>query len=421
MTRQTDGVWGSVVKNVWLIAAALAIVAWSPFAQAQEASGVGGVRVGNGRLHPYVRSGSTYITNPALLPQANTYDMVLNVTPGIDLDLPSNSSDLRLSAGGSYKKYLGVDDPNTERLTAFEPSAGFAAHLFKEGGVGARLNGSYRLVSTAASRLEIQRLRHHLLQGGVGLDFKPGGGALVLSPNYAVRYDRYIEGVDTRELTHVRHEPSLRFSWKFFPKTSAFIESRAMLTRYPEATINRGTDFYGGLIGLYGQVTRRVSTKAQVGYNYVNSQGKKPMPVMGDLAVGYGYHATRLEVGVGRNFYPTSVYQHYSNLRTYLRFLQSIAQVKLDTKIAYGRYEFGDPLTTGLEDSRLDQRVSFNFRIIYPVTPWILLSVADNLEVLRTNAGTSIQVVTGTGETITDTLAGNYTTNSVSLLLELRY
>ena len=81
---------------------------------------------------------------------------------------------------------------------------------------------------------------------GIGLDIRPGGGALIFTTEgrfYFERFDRDTlggggTGYSSADLDNYRITPRLKVAWKFLPKTSVFLDAEGVLTQFPNSSVN---------------------------------------------------------------------------------------------------------------------------------------------------------------------------------------
>ena len=64
----------------------------------------------------------------------------------------------------------------------------------------------------------------------------------------------------------MRHNPRLRASWKFLPKTAVFLEAEGYLTRFYNSTVNVGSNLLLTCLGVTGSITPKISALLKAGY-----------------------------------------------------------------------------------------------------------------------------------------------------------
>src|SRR2546423_1099118 len=100
---------------------ALALSGVASRAHAEE----NGLKVGDGRLHPYFDLETVYDTAAQLQLNADNTsasgvgDLILHFRPGVKLDIPSPYVALTLGAAGEYLVYTGLNSNTASKLDRF--------------------------------------------------------------------------------------------------------------------------------------------------------------------------------------------------------------------------------------------------------------------------------------------------------------
>jgi hypothetical protein len=231
---------------------------------------------------------------------------------------------------------------------------------------------------------------------GIGLDIKPGGGALIFSPDYSFIYERYDRGEGSAgagysiaDLDNMRHVPKLRASWKFLPKTAVFLEVEGHLARYISGP-NVDANILLAQLGAAGSVTQRVALLLKAGYgNTLMSGDDNFSSFVGQLEFNYLFSETmRFRAGALRTVQPTTLFKYFDMIRGYIGYTQAFGgRLQLDLNLAYNYLDFGDAIaqTSGLSD-RVDNNVTGDVTLSYQVLEWLTVSLTNRLD-LRESSG----------------------------------
>lgn len=370
--------------------------------------GSNGVKVGDGRMHPFLELDSQFVTNPGreTRGQENS-DFLLVMRPGAELAFPSPKLELNIIGSLEYRRYVELQD-----LSAVAGRGGVALQFNKEGAISLRFNDQVVRSDDPGNQTESARLQHTSNTVGLGLDAKPGGGALMFSLDYSFFIDYYdrdqaggIEVVSNPELLdNMRHIPALRATWKFLPKTSAFLEARAQLTRFDDATF-QGTDAAGNpvsasnvgsnvlesYLGVTGALTTKIAVLLKAGYGDTLIPGSADnfRSVVGQLETTWSAsQSTKLRAGVLRVAQPAALFKYFAQNKGYARLDQGLgAKLQLGLGVEYSYYAFGQEVipTPGNDEPRRDHSLLGNFGLNYALAEWMTISLIDQLDVRASN------------------------------------
>jgi hypothetical protein len=276
----------------------LALLALSGTATAQESVatpplGGNGFKVGSGRLHPYfdletrLDSGVGYFATPTgeepttsgISPNLSG-EFAMHFRPGFRLEVPSSQLALNLNANLDYVLYTGL-------MTA---DSGTASHLEGAAELLARLNPDAPLSLEVSDQfVRSDRTRTAAIGAGVlslfnearvKVPWRPGGGAVELTPNaaYAVEFFEPLGATSPVDCTEGVCDPltadrfdygNLHFGlegrWRFLPKTAVVMDTGVDLRSY----FNDGTQgatLARALLGVAGLVSPKVAVTAKAGW-----------------------------------------------------------------------------------------------------------------------------------------------------------
>lgn len=399
--------------------AIVAIFAMARGASAQALpSGENGIKLGDGRMHPYLQLDTHFIVNPGRLSSGDApNDLVLVARPGLDILLPSDSLDLTFNGDLEYQQYLGIDKKRTRNLSTFAGQLGLNIDMNKNGSLGFRIRENLLRGADAANETVGGRLLHISNDAGLGVDIRPGGGALIFSIDGGFFYDRYDRGDElpsAADLDNMRITPKLRVTWKFLPKTAVFLDAEGQITRY-FTSVNKpaNANILLTQLGAAGSISQKIALLLKAGYGntFINSpDGDNWQSFVGQAEFNYlASETTRLRVGALRTVQATSLFKYFALNRAYLGFDQAIGgRMHLGLKLAYNFQRYGIALA-GPTNPRVDSHVTADITFSYQATEWMTVTLSDKLDWRASN------YTQQTGTKI------GYTNNDLFLRVGLRY
>ncbi len=367
-----------------------------------------GIKVGDGRFHPGGQVETHYVLNPGYR-RDDIGDVYLVGRLGGELEFPSERLDLKVDGGIERRQFLGLENRDTRKLSTFAGGLSTKLHINKGKGTAVRVQGNVTRFADAANQSISGRLLHLTGTAGVGLDYTPGGGALVFSVDYNVYYDRYDrdQGIGTggcknptlagcfnpTVLDNLRHLPKIRSTWKFLPKTAWFVEVEGAITRYPG-----GGEFAGGgknapvnlLLaqgGLVGNVTNKITVLAKAGYgNTFLSTPDNFQSAVGQLEGTYTFSETmKAKAGMVRTVQPVSLFKYFDIWRAYARYDHLLfGKTELSLQLQYDYLLFGQPVA-GAPEQRKDGDLLGLFSIEHHFRDWFVVSLIERVDLRKSN------------------------------------
>lgn len=182
----------------------------------------------------------------------------------------------------------------------------------------------------------------------LGLDHKPGGGALLFGARYQNLIDRF-ESPDSAFANRMNHTVSARAEWQWLPITRLFADA--------------SFGFFGGLggdstktssnplriaIGAASAITERTTLRGNIGFGKgFYSAGSDFTNVIGGLQFGYRYSPFgRITTAYSYNFQDSMQANFYRDHALIVRLDQQLGRVVLDGGFgARLRAYRGDPMT----------------------------------------------------------------------------
>lgn len=422
------------MRHSVFIAALGAAVLLPAVAHAQAAAGVqssagdNGIKLGDGRLHPYGEVDTHYVVNPGRLasdlPNSSINDGYVAMKAGLDYELKSPSLELTFKGQGSRNQYF-----SETQLNGWNADVGAEMIGYKEGPLEFRLKAGYIRSQMPANQAIIQTVDHDDVTAGAGITARPGGGALTLSGDFSYYqqfYDRDAEnqqvlGPNPEFFNLRRMSPSVRAGWKFLPKTSIFVEAKMDFADFPDDAVGQNieTQNLQTAIGVSGALTTRLSILLKAGYgDPFSDDGSDFVPFVGQAEVGYYISDTsKVQVGVIRATSPQPIFAYVADNSVYAGWDQQIGAVLFSASAEAGILEFGQQ--QGASGSRTDQSLKLGFSINYPMNDWLTLGLSESFDFRSSNSG-DITLI-GADGTPTAQRDFGYTHNDVFLRLSARY
>jgi hypothetical protein len=371
-----------------------------------------GTRIGEGRLHASVEADSHYVYNPGYAPRSNAlWDIYFVVRPRLRYELPSDVLELNLNADAEYRRYLGLDNPMTGKFSTWAGHFGGTGTWNRQGALSLRFNESLGRQADALNLTQATRLEHVTNDLGVGVDFKPGGGALVLTGDYGLWIDKYVKAT---ELDNVTHRVGVRGLWKFLPRTALFVEVMGLITTYPGPDIVEGATSYHNPetnmvtvdVSATGAVTPRINALVKLGYADTLISGDRLRTVVGQLEGEYSLTgSTKARLGFVRTLLPTSYFKYVAVNRPYGTLEQIIFDnTSLDLRLDYSWLAFGHavvPDTLGAYDKRDDSSVGIELGVEHRLRGWLSVALRERFE-KRTSDWAPPSSTTKVGYTVND-------------------
>ncbi len=414
----------------WAVCALVLVVLGPAVAGAQAPpvpAGGNGLKVGDGRLHPFLDletrldTGIGYFLNDATanpddIREDLSSEIVLRVRPGLRLEVPSSKLAFTASAQAEYVRYTGLLEKQSTYGSHLEGEASLSAHFNPEGQVGFVLADQFA---------RTDRTRNVALGAGVlslfnelraNVPIKPGGGAIEITPEaaWAVEFFSPIGiaipvgcdedvcdpiAVDQFDYNNLRVGVDAR--WRFLPKTALVLDTDLDLRSYfagtsPSALLLRS------MAGLAGLVSPKIAVNAKVGWAY--NLGELPGSTLIAQVEGTFLFSPTMTFkgGYYRTLDPVAAYGLFRDQRGYAE-----ARALFGGKVVLHGYLAVDFLNFFSEtEPRSDTLISLDVGPEYQFKPW-LVGAAGYLLSARTSS------LTGKGV--------NYARNEFYLRLTLVY
>ncbi|RKH47941.1 hypothetical protein [Corallococcus sicarius] len=380
---------------------ALALAALLPLTASAQAGmggrppGGNGFKVGSGRLHPtldletrldsgvgYFREDGTGPLSPDL-----SGELALHVRPGFMLDVPSQKLALSLRGNLDYVVYTGLITPGSGAASHLEGAADLALRFDPEGTlsveVGDQLSRSDR-TRTVALGAGILSLFN---EARVRAQWKPGGGALELSPSaaYAMEFFEPLGGQPPVGCTTPECDPltasqfnygNLRLGvegrWRFLPKTAVVADTGITYRGYFNDTTTPSALLLHAMAGVAGLVSPRITLTAKAGWSQNLGEGGGGTVVAQAEGTYLWGPSLTVKGGYLRAFEPVAAYGTFRDDRIYAE-----ARSLMGTRLALHAAGALDFLS--FAGTRSDTLVALDVGPEYQFRPWLLGAVGYTL------------------------------------------
>ena len=369
-----------------------------------------GIKVGSGRLHTSIEIETHDVQNPGYVAENPINDVYLLGRPVASLAFDGDMQ-LELKAELEYRQYLGVIESATRNFSRMAGSFGGHLVINPTGALVFRLNETFMRLADAANQTISTRLLHIVNIVGASVDYKPGGGALVVNVGYSLWYDRYDR--DQVNLTFrpaaldsLRQLPTAKATWKFLPLTALLLEVQGVLTSYPgggtyawdDSTKNEEIDILKVEIGAVGNITSTLSALIKVGYGKLFADETDALPLVGQLELSYDAdQRIKVRAGVLQTMHPTTFFRYFTQMRLYAGteylFLPT-SQIRLH--VTYDFQKYGKSLMTNDTNPRRNDGVlAGEIDIAHQFNDMLSLALIERLAYRDSNYRTSAGMLAG--------------------------
>lgn len=249
-----------------------------------------GLKVGEGRLHPFFDLETRFDSAAAVVPKAGELqrfemagDLMVRFKPGLKYELLGSDLQLNLAGNLDYVQYTGVINPGTRAASRLQGEADLDLGINRGGAVSLDLGDHFvrsdRTVTTVLGVGALSLFNDARAQ----LNIRPGGGALSFEPNYhltteffspfsAVRHGNCAVGDSTcdpgsvSKLNYMSHTFGVNARWKFLPKTALVIDSDLGYRMPIAGGTGENLLTLKAMGGIAGLLTPRIATTAKIGY-----------------------------------------------------------------------------------------------------------------------------------------------------------
>ncbi|HET8540594.1 MAG TPA: hypothetical protein VFL83_12045 [Anaeromyxobacter sp.] len=307
-----------------------------------------GIRLGGseGRLHPYLDVESRFDSNVyyAAPPPGGVVDvgyvgdLIVHIRPGFNLKVPGERVAVDLDANLDWAQYGGVQENASTDLSKLYGAASLGVTAYRRGTIGLELDDRFRRDPSTSTFVFSGAVISNKNDLSVRAPWRPGGGALVISPSFdwmLETFEPFNEcapgtpsppaSCDPDHLSNLGYN-ELRAGadarWRFLPRTSA-VFAADWFSRVPNDTA-LATDVSGieARAGLSGLVTPHLGATVKLGYaNTLGSTAESYGTVLATLEGEWlASDSARIRVGWDHGFgmEPDPTYYLYTTDRIVL-------------------------------------------------------------------------------------------------------
>lgn len=311
----------------------------------------------------------------------------------------SNSIDFRLHLGLPLR-FLLSSDSTVNRHYSIGAEAGMLLSIFPHGEWTFDLfenfvrtsEPPYQLVRAAFTGAQGENINNDQNQLGFRLRYKPGGGRLEATLQYALGISYYENSTVLTPKSLLSNDFQLRLRWNFFPKTGVYINVAETTNSYiwGNGASNTPPSAYPlrAVAGLIGLITPKLSLNVNVGYgnsftqsneNYKNTSSYSMVVALAEFE-WRPTSTTILGLGYRHDFSQALIGTYYSLDTAYLNFSQQLWRLVGTLRFAWERRAFdGALIADSLYSGRVDNLIVGHLGIDLPIKDYLVISVGDDL------------------------------------------
>jgi hypothetical protein len=270
---------------------------------------------------------------------------------------------------------------------------------------------------------------------GLRLRWRPDGQRFESTAQYAFTYD-YFEGNSPSvytSRTSLTNAFTVRFKWKFFPKTALYLNADEQIVSYPGAAPMAGQPSVAApptaypfrvVLGLLGLITSKFTVNINAGYgnSFTQSNASQPAAASYNSVVALADLSwqptvlTTISLGYRHDFAQALIGTFYNLDSGTLSLSQSVWRFNIGARLIYNHRAYqGDLTGAGLSNGRVDDELLAHLQIDFFIKDWFWASLGDDLMKNWSNCQLS-----STSQTISG-LPCNYLRNDTWLRLTLAY
>ena len=350
-----------------------------------------GIKLGDGRLHPFLDLELRYDSYAGLNEQTGPFaELLAHFRPGLRFDLPLPNFDFTIGGDADYVLYTGILKPgDLANFSRLDYGANLSAAINRPGAIELDLNDTLShndRTRNAATTVGVLSLYNEVR---AAVPIHPGGRALEITPHGAFALENFTpldceNRASCPDPTNVAIQDyqninfGLDASLRFLPKTALVLQTGVDMRNYPNdpgLTSNRPTTLLNATAGLQGLVTSRIAVVLRVGYGY-DFLGTNASTVIGSAEISYlPTDLTTLKAGFTRVYQPVPVFGTYLDDRPYVEARTLLGgRLALHAYVAYDLLDFSN--VKGAQGTvRHDQVLSVDAGPEYEFTRWLIGSL----------------------------------------------
>ena len=363
---------------------------------------------------------------------------VLRIVPSFGVSNPNpNRIALSLGANADIRLLLSSDEA-VQKQQGVGATTDLRVDILPKAPVSVTIQDSFRRALETPNFSTSTTYDQNVNKAAIQVRVQPGGGALRVITGYAFGFDFFD---DYAAGDYMYHEARLLATWRFYPKTAAFLEGSGQFWSWQNPDVNdplvRHIDNnpLRVVAGVNGYVTKKIAALIKLGYgNSFHDAGPAFNSAIGQVELGYKFiPSVLLAGGFSRDFQNSYYANFYTENRTYLRVQADLwHRLKLDASAAYHLIDFAEfdpgdstcnPNTTVCvhvsHTERRDQAVTGHLSAEVDITRWIGLTVGYEVRGQFTNFETTVRGPLSPPEGSVD--KGEYIKHQVYASLNVRY
>ncbi len=351
-----------------------------------------GIKIGDGRLHPYLDLEGRYDSAVAYRNGTELKgDIALRVRPGLIFELLGTDNIVHFNGNAEYVFYPGLFDSVTRQASRFQTDVGLDAAFNKTGAVefqiGDQLLRSDR-TSNAALTIGALSLYNNVR---IAVPIHPGGGALEFSPkaSWAVEFFSPLVNstTDLSVLNYSNLNVGLGARWRFLPKTAVVFDGTFDYRTYFNVP-GVPADLMKLQLGLAGLISSKISLLILAGYGRDFARAQAASTFIGQAEIGVLLSdLITFKGGYVRTIQPVPVYGTYGDDRGYLEAKVTVSRFSLLGTAAVDYLTFS-PILAGAP--RADIAFSLGIAPAFRIFSWWSISAAYNLTLRTSNATVAV-------------------------------
>lgn len=373
------------------------------FAQAPVLPAENGIKMGEGRVHPYFdmelrfdSAALAVVPRGAPAPTSVAPEIIGHFRPGFRLEVPSSFTDFSLNANVDYVWYTGLLSPSSGRASRLEAGADLAAVFNKSGAVSFELADRFSRsdrTTNAAVAVGVISLFNEVR---AALSIRPGGGALELTPSgaYALEFFSPIvpdepgcgaAGCAIFNYQNIR--AGLAGRYRFLPKTAIVLDATYDVRSYFSAANNQAARLLKAQTGLAGLISPKIALLLKAGWaqDFIGAA----RTVIGHAELSYLINdRSNVKFGYLRSIEPVPVFGSFGDDRGYVETNLIFGEkLRIQGYAAFDYLSYYGAATAG--SGRHDTNVTFTLSPEYSFTRWFKGAVAYTLSVRSSDQATS--------------------------------
>lgn len=383
-----------------LIAICALLASGAAFAQVEKPTGI---KIGDGRLHPYFDLEGRYdsavgyfgpVNNPTL-----QGDIGLRFRPGLKFDLQGTDNTINFNGNAEYVFFTGALSRNSSQASRFQTDVGLDAAFNKTGAIefqiGDQLVRSDR-TSNPVFTVGVLSLYNNVR---IAAPIHPGGGALEFSPKVAWAVEFFEPLIPSTlqncpvglpscqpntayQMNYSNLNAGLGARWRFLPKTAVVFDGTLDYRSYFFPNTVGGSKPAALMklqLGLAGLISSKLSVLILAGYgrDFINQPTPQTFIAQAELGVLLS-DTTTFKFGYVRTMQPVPIYGIYGDDRGYLDAKFGIGRFSITGNVAFDYLTFyGTPSVTA--PARQEGILTLGVTPAVAIFSWFSIAAGYNL------------------------------------------